>query len=380
MEHDDDEFAALENGRKAFRAKLIAAAIFVVVVVAGLLAVGAYYDYLNELPRENPYDYVPRRRVRIGEVGGVGLLAAIIAFIAHRILAPARQRVAAETFEMDGDTEDLYGEVRRNSRKAQIASLVGFVVGLAAAVGVFALLIWIRDDAHPLGLDILFPAALAGVLSGGAIRKMLLPSSMQGDREVDFRTLPAGSLEQLSASLGASFVIARTPSLLDLAGLHTRSIARYDLVSGGALVGYARESGGPVLPALLGAERPLELVVADGGDRFLTIRKGAFGSTLTIEDGAGETIGTIRRSRVPFVRALVIEGQGETYRLAKRWFVKKYVVKLGSDVVAGVRFYEEKGDDMLLRYKSEATVRTETLRGERSSLMVFAGVLAMDVL
>ncbi|MFK8001600.1 MAG: hypothetical protein AB8H86_18540 [Polyangiales bacterium] len=376
---DPEDARLFADARKRMRAKMSAGVAALSTLLFGYLAVQAYYDYRNELPTDA---YAPRLRLQIGESAAILLVALLLAFALYRALAPALAKENAERAHLDDDTKDLYAGVVRGSRKAKLAMLVGVGVGLGAAVLAFNLLIWQLEPQSIMDLRLLMGTVMAGVLVGGAARKALLPDSMRDEEALDLAALPAGTPARLVASMQTGFTLARQPSILDTLGLESRQPARYELLSGDSIEGIVAEEQGRVGAALLGGERAMSLIVSDIEARCLTIQKPVFGSQLLVQDADSKSIARVRRSRVPFVKTLVVEALGGNpgaapgpVRLSKRWFSKHYVARRDGGDIADVRVVIEKNaGDLPVR-----KLHVRMAEGRDEALWLLAGVLAMDL-
>lgn len=367
-----EDVAGLTSGRRAIQAKFAAAMTLVFGVIAGHLGVGAYYTYQNELPRE-PYEYRPRLRLEVEETLLILMVSAIVAFVVHRVLAPASTTDTPESLPVDADTSQLMGDIRRKSRQATTASIVGGLVGLGAGFGSFYALMTILEPRSALGM--LAGASVVGVLVGGALRQMLLPASMRDEEELDFAALPPGDPAALAQTISDGFRLSRRPSLLDLVGLGSRAQHTYELIVGGGVVGFVTDISGPLSALALGSARPLTLIVSDGETRAVQLEKGAFGSEIVIRSGAGEVLGRVRRSRLPFIQTLVVELGGESLTLKKRWFSKRHVLCAARGEAA----------EALSRDATDATgLKTRVLdvsvADPEHALAALAGALAMEAI
>lgn len=374
---DPEDARLFADARKRMRAKMAAGAAGFGTLVFGHLAVQAYYTYRNELPRDT-YEYVPRLRLQVGESAAILLVAAIVLFALYRALAPKVTKEATQRADLDDDTKDLYADVVRGTRKAKIANVVGTIVGLGVSAAVFNLLVWQLEPRSIMDLRLLMGTVLAGIIVGGAVRKTLLPDSMRDEEALDLAALPSGSPERLSASLAAGFTLARRPSFLDLVGLETRVPAKYELLAGDSMEGMIVEQDGRVGAALLGGERAMSLIISDIETRALTLHKSAFGSELLIQDAERKPLGRVRRSRVPFVKTLVVEDDAspsDPIRLSKKWLSKRYVARRGGSDIAEVQVVVERSDGSLPVRKLRVTME----HGRDETLWMLAGVLAMDL-
>lgn len=378
---DPEDARLFADARKRMRAKVAAGGAGIATLLFGHVAVQAYYDYRNELPRDT-YEYVPRLRLQIGESAAILLVTLLVVFALYRLLAPARSTETAPRAAIDDDTKDLYANVVRGTRKAKLAMIAGTVMGLAVSALAFNLLVWQLEPRSIMDLRLLMGTVLAGVLVGGAVRKALLPDSMREEAALDLAALPSGTPARLAASLKTGFTLARRPSFLDALGLETRQPAHYELLAGDSIEGLVAEEDGRAGAALLGGERAMSLIVTDIESRSLMIRKSAFGSQLLLEDANGKGLGLVRRSRVPFVKTLIVEdtraNQGASsgpIRLSKRWLSKRYVARRGNADVADVQVVVEKSAGTLPVRKLSVSLK----EGSDDALWLLAGVLAMDL-
>jgi hypothetical protein len=367
--------AGLASGRKAVQAKVASFLTFAVGAVVGHVGVSAYYDYLNEHRNDDPYEYVPLQRLQIGETLVIVLVSAVLAFVVYKILAPAKAKVAAEVAELDADTGALYGDIRRKSRQATIATFAGGLVGLLVGFGVFYGLFRFLDARSAFDLRVLGGAALAGVLVGGGLRTLLLPDSMREEGPLDFASLPAGDPGAIATAIGSGFTLSRRSSPLDLVGLGTHAPARYDLFVGDGVEGFITEAGGPLAALALGGQRPLTLIISDGESRAIHLDKGAFGGELAVRNGSGQTLGKVRRSRLPFVNTIVVELGGEKLTLRKRLCSKSYVLRTAQGEAAEARTRRVKDDVGLETRQVDVTVAAPEL-----AMAALIGTLAMDAI
>jgi len=367
--------AGLASGRKAVQAKVASALTFLTGAVVGHLGVSAYYDHLNEQPRENPWEYVPRQRLEIGETLVILAVSAMLAFAVYKVLAPAKAKVATEKVDLDAAAGALYGDIRRKSRQANLATLLGALGGLVVGFGAFYGLVQLLEPRSIFDLRVLGGAVLAGVLLGGGLRTLLLPEAMREEGPLDFATLPAGDPAGLAAAVGRGFTLSRRPSPLDLLGLGTHAPARYELLVGGGVEGFITEAGGPLAALVFGGQRPLTLIVSDGESRALHLEKGAFGGELAVHDGAGQRLGEVRRSRIPFASSLVVELGGEKLTLKKRFFSKRYVLRSAQGDIAEAQMRRVKDDVGLETRRVDVTVNAPEL-----AVAALVGVLAMDAI
>lgn len=373
---DPEDARLFADARQKMRAKMASGAAAIGTLVVGHVAVQSYYTYQNELPRDS-YAYVPQLRLQIGESAAILLVAVIVMAALYRVLAPTNTREAEQRAALDDDTKDLYAGVVRGSRKAKLATLVGTAVGLGVSAAVFNLLVWQLEPRSAFDLRLLFGTVLAGILVGGAVRKAMLPASMQDEGALDLATLPAGSTERLAGAIRSGFTLARRPSLLDLVGLETRLPAQYDLLAGDSMEGAVQEQGGSLGAMLLGGERAMSLIISDIESRTLLVHKAALGGQLQVQDADGNSLGRVRRSRVPFVTALVVEedaAPAEPIRLSKRWLSKRYVARRGGADIAEVQAAAERTGANTVRQLQVS------MEGRDDALWVLAGVLAMDLI
>lgn len=367
--------AGLASGRKAVQAKIASFLTFAVGAVAGHVGVSAYYDHLNEHRYDDPYEYVPRMRLQIGETLVILAVTAVVAFVVYKVLAPAKAKVASEKVELDADTGALYGDIQRKSRQATLATLVGALGGLLVGLGTFYGLVQLLEPRSIFDLRVLGGATLAGVLIGGGLRQLLLPASMRDEGPLDFAALPAGDPSPLATAIASGFTLSRRSSPLDLVGLGTHAPARYDLLVGGGVEGFITEAGGPLAALVLGGERPLTLIVSDGESRAIHLEKGAFGGELAVRSGAGQTLGKVRRSRIPFVSTIVVELGAEKLTLKKRLFSKRYVLRNAQGEAAEAHTRRMKDGVGLDTHQVDVAVATPEL-----ALAALLGTLAMDAI
>ncbi len=343
--------------------------------VVGHVGVSAYYDHLNEHRHDNPYEYVPRMRLQIGETLAILAVTAVLTFVVYKVLAPAKAKVATEKVDLDADTGALYGDIQRKSRQATLATLVGGLGGLLVGFGAFYGLVQLLEPRSIFDLRVLGGGALAGVLVGGGLRTLLLPASMREEGALDFAALPAGDPAALATAIGQGFTLSRRSSPLDLLGLGTHAPARYELLVGGGVEGFITEAGGP-LPALaLGGQRPLTLIVSDGESRAIHLEKAAFGGELAVRNGSGQTLGKVRRSRIPFVSTIVVELGGEKLTLRKRFFFKSYVLRTAQGEAAEARMRRVKDSVGLETRQVDVSVAAPEL-----AMAALIGTLAMDAI
>ncbi len=370
--------AGLASGRKAVQAKIAGVATVIVGAVIGHFGVDAYYTHLNEQPRENPWEYVPRMRLQVEESLVILAVSAVLGFIVYKLLAPAKVKVATEKVELDADTGALYGDIQRKSRQATMATVVGGLFGLLVGFGTFYALVTWLEPRSAFDLKVLGGATLAGVVLGGGLRKLLLPASMREEGAFDFASLPPGDPAHLGQALSAGFTLSRRSSLLDLVGLGSRAPAQYDLLVGGGVEGFVSEAGGalgPLAALALGGERPLTLIVSDAEQRAFHVEKAAFGGELQVRSATGQALGKVRRSRLPFVRTIVVELGGEKLTLKKRFFSDRYVLRTTQGEAAEARAKRVKDDVGMEVRQLEVTVAQPEM-----ALAALVGALAVDAI
>jgi len=361
------EAAGLKGGHRGLVANLAGFALFAIVWLAGSFGLEAYYEHLNEAD----YGF---RRVRAPEHFALVVMGILLGGGLRWILAPKKKKT--EKVALDDDTKALYGEVARNTRRVQLANLVGGALGiLVAGAALYGVGLFYDERDLTLGIKELFGAILSGFLVGTFVRGLLLPASMQEAGELSVANLPAGDPKALMDELRAdAATLSKRASLADYVPYFFRSPARYELACGGAMGVFVQEQSHPMARALLGPSRAMTLHVADVDARTLTLRKPLFSGTLVASSPSGAELATAKRSF--FGTKVIVQSADAKVVIARsfwsrrRYFAKQSGAKLVEITTAKPGFLQPIRTE--LDIAPEATPETR--------LLALIGVLAMDAI